>query len=178
MRTNRTERCDCGGIVPAETGPVHAYLHSAPACWRMYGELSVGLPSGADAAGLVAPIHVDCYAAQHTRSMETDRRQRSSVCVHLVALCLHLEHAVGAEHLARYRGRASATVHRALGLVEWPLLDPPVDYGPITAADLHAAGVAERARLAARWPASVWSAWEPVQPAVREWADVLLAGSR
>lgn len=34
--------CRCGGQVPREQGPTHAYMRATPACWRLYGELTVG----------------------------------------------------------------------------------------------------------------------------------------
>jgi Family of unknown function (DUF5946) len=86
-------RCPgCNEPVPDIEGPVHAYVPSAPGCWRVFGEvqadesLRFGYP----------PEHrlvVDAYMAQHPGDGRA-RRDRQSVFVHLVALCAVLDSAV------------------------------------------------------------------------------------
>ncbi len=63
---------------------------SAPGCWQAYGEVAVRAMQEPRTA--LRHSHVDCFAAQHPTDAATERRQRQSVAVHLVALCLRLEH--------------------------------------------------------------------------------------
>lgn len=167
------QTCGCGALVPHEDGPVHAYMQAAPACWRRYGELSVRLMAlGPEVS---QPSHVDCFAVQHPGGADRDRRQRASVAVHLVALCLRLERDVPAGQLTRLRRRTSSVVLPALGIGDWPLLPPPARHGDVTAATLH--GIPDRDLGAALdgWPASAWAAWSHQHKTVRRWVDPLLA---
>lgn len=169
--------CDCGGVVPEEDGPTHAYLHSEPACWRLYFEAVTSALEVAPASD-VSFSHVDCFAAQHTRDMHSDRRQRSSVAVHLVALCLRVEHGITGKGLSRHRARAGDVVLPALGLDEWPLLATPPEFGEITAATLHATPERSRGWLLGKWPDAVWQAWQSEHETVRGWAGILLDARR
>lgn len=152
------------------------------ACWRQYLEAVASIayagPTAAGPAGAVQPSHVDCFATQHTRGMKHDRRQRSSVAVHLVALCLLLEHDVGGSGLMGYRQRTSKSMLPALGVADWPLLSAPDDYGAVTVASIHDAPVAEREDVLAQWPGAVWEAWREHHDTVRGWTGILLRGPR
>ncbi|WP_274534519.1 DUF5946 family protein [Micromonospora sp. CB01531] len=166
------ERCGCGGLVPVEGGPRHPYMESAPACWRLYGELTIRLLALSPAAA--QPSHVDCFATQHTGGADNDRRQRSSIAVHLVALCARIERGITAVQLQRLRPRVSATVLPTLGMDDWPLLTPPDDYGELTVAVLWNLPDDEFGPSLADWPGCVWSAWQHQHATVRVWTDALL----
>ena len=79
-----------GGQFPDADGPAHAYMRGSPGCWQLYGELSARAYDNR----IVPLLHthsVDCYAVQHPGGSKRDRRQRQSVAVHLISLCLLLE---------------------------------------------------------------------------------------
>ena len=79
----------CGAMVPDVEGPTHAYIGASPGCWAAWGQLQArSFASHAIAA--VQPLAVDVYAVQHPGLAE--RRAIQSVWVHLVSLCLILEH--------------------------------------------------------------------------------------
>lgn len=170
------ETCGCGGVVPREFGAAHPYMVSAPACWRMFGELGIRVMAVGSAAS--ERSDVDCFAVQHTAGAATDRRQRSSIAVHLVALCARLERGVPPERVQRLRGRVSDTVLPALGMSEWPVLADPAAFGPVTVAGLHALPEQELAEGIAGWPPPVWAAWSTHHQTVRGWTDTLLAAGR
>jgi Family of unknown function (DUF5946) len=163
--------CGCGAVVPAEDGPVHAYMEAKPACWRSYGELMVrilGLGPGDWQA-----THVDCYAASHPGGAELDRRQRASVAVHLVALCLRLEQNVRPGQLIELRGETTRLVLPALGWTDWPFLAPPASFGELTAPGLVGIPDSELPAALDKWSTSVWDAWADHHEVVRQWAAVL-----
>ena len=161
--------CRCGGRVPSEQGPTQAYMRAAPACWRLYGELTVELREH-DGVEALLFSHVDCFTAQHVDGADVDLRQRRSVAVHLVALSLHLEHGMTGPALSRARQRASGVVLPAFDLGDWPLLEPPTDLGRLTVADLSAASAHELPALAQAWPAEVWLAWHQQHRLVGSWS--------
>jgi hypothetical protein len=139
----------CGGQVPGIDGPTHVYMRASPGCWHLYGQLI---------AQAQDRVHVDCYAAQHPGGAEHDRRQRQSVAVHLISLCLLLEH-----HRHPDRGRMSRTVLPRRGLDDWPYLPPPATLGTVTVAN---AGLDLES-----WAKSVWTAWSAHHGTVRNWAE-------
>ena len=167
-------RCGCGALVPEEAGPTHAYMRSAPGCWRMYTNLTAQWLGG-HRSDLLVFSHVDCYAVQHPGGAETDRRQRQSVAVHLIALDLAQVHQVQGAALSRMRQRVSATVLSKAGLADWPFLTPPAAMGAVVAADLHRASALERVGLVERWRAEAWLAWSEHHEVVDEWARLLLS---
>jgi hypothetical protein len=142
----------CGGRVPDVEGPAHAYMLASPGCWQRYGQVI--------ANSLTQRHHVDCYAAQHPGGAEHDRRQRQSVAVHLISLCLLLEHKVQPS-----RGRLSETVLPRLELSEWPYLPPPETLGTMTVSDVHTSQDIDE------WAAAVWDAWADHHDTVRRWAQ-------
>lgn len=171
-------RCvGCSGYFPYTPAPgvTHPYMQASPACWSYYGEFVSRLHSAA-APAVARWHHVDCYAVQHPGGAETDRRQRQSVAVHLLMLCLLLERGLPPERASAVRGRVSATVLPAVSLDDWPFLAPPTSVGSVTVADLReddAAGVERRMRA---WADAAWDAWQAHHDAVRTWADALASG--
>ena len=81
----------CGLRLPAEQGPTHRYMTASPACWRSFSELLATLYSTSDRL-VFRQLVVDAYAAQHPG--EGRREQVQSVGIHLMTLCLFLEHGV------------------------------------------------------------------------------------
>ena len=163
--------CDCGAEVTTEDGPTHPYMRCLPACWRMYAELGARLASqaGHDSA------HVDCFAAQHPGGADTDRRQRQSVAIHLVALCCHLEHRVARKSLHRFRGHVSARVLPAAGLSDWPFLQPPTaQLDGLTAPQLSMMNDAELPIALRDWPSQVWENWSMHHHTIRTWSEHVL----
>ncbi len=117
--------------------------------------------------------HVDCYAVQHPDGGEHDRRQRQSVAVHLISLCLLLECGQPPAQASARRGQLSQRVLPALGMADWPYLPPPSERGAVTAADVYRARHPEEfaARLR-EWTQSAWSAWAAHHDTVRVWAGI------
>ena len=125
--------CGCRAAVPEENGPTHPYMLSAPACWRIYGEVLAR--EFEDARRREAHrLAVDAYAVQHAGSR--DRRNRQSVALHLMSLALVLERA-GTDEQARHMLSS-----RARGAPEFPWLAPPEDPGHVTVLDVRAATAA------------------------------------
>ena len=165
----------CRAPVPDIDGPTHAYLRASPGCWALYGQLLAHPASSVTGPGQ----QVDCYAVQHPGSAEHDRRQRGSVAVHLIALCLLLEHHLSAEQVSAARGRTSRTVLPALGMADWPHLPPPEDLGSTTVADVcAAAGADQLSALVDRWAQVAWTAWSPHHHGVRTWSAEVLRAQR
>lgn len=167
-------RCPgCRAFLPDTAGPTHPYMLSSPACWARYGELGARIMSGTETGpgDVGCGHHVDCYAVQHPSSAEHDRRQRQSVAVHLISLCLLLEFDQPATLASARRGRTSRRVLRGLGLTDWPYLPPPLDLGAVTAADVHGAGDPDEfAGRLREWTHSAWSAWADHHDTIRAWA--------
>lgn len=133
----------CSGQVPDVIGPTHAYMQASPGCWQVYGELN----AWAYAVPAIPVLHthsVDCYAVQRPGGAEHDRRQRQSIAVHLISLCLLLEFDQPASAAAERRGRTSRIVLGQLQLQDWPYLPAPSHLGAVTAADVHASSELQR----------------------------------
>ncbi len=94
-------------------------MRASPGCWQVYTELVAGAlaaPGAPDARW----HHVDCYAVQHPRGAQDDRRQRQSVAVHLVSLCLLHEFGQPPAQASAQRGQTSSRVLARIGLRDWP----------------------------------------------------------
>jgi hypothetical protein len=151
-----SEHCSgCGATVPAvPDGPVHRSIGASPGCWGIYTALLAGELTAFDAR--MHQLSVDTYAAQHPGSPSPQPIQ--SVCAHLVALCLSLEHGFEVEDLRPLtgdlsNGRWSVTI---IDLLDAELSE---DYGD------HVRG----------WAASTWAEWSAHHAQARAWAA---AGSR
>lgn len=161
---DQQERCiGCGAIVPVEDGPPHRYLESAPACWRLFGEV-LAREYEDPTYWKVHQLTVDAYAVQHPGRASAQTIQ--SAAIHLVRLCLQLERGVTQEELLR----ATRALAKSKGQLTW--LSPPESRGALTILDVHAAADAvEHASKVRAWAAESWSAWEQHHDQVRQWAN-------
>jgi hypothetical protein len=155
--------CGCRAAVPQEDGQTHPYMLSAPACWRIYGEVLAREFADARRRG-AHRLAVDAYAVQHAGSR--DRRNRQSVALHLMSLALVLERSATHEQ-ARHMLSS-----RARGAPEFPWLAPPADPGHVTVLDVHAAtGPGAHLALVGDWARSAWRAWSEHHERVLAWLD-------
>jgi hypothetical protein len=126
-------------------------MAASPGCWALYGEVSAREYTDAAYRRGGRQI-IDAYAVQHPGVNE--RRAAQSVWVHLVSLCLVLEHGLTVE-------QSIAGMRRLLAekpTFEW--LEPPASLGDVTAVDVHAARDANEHFVAVRrWCDSAWDAW-------------------
>ena len=91
----------CGAVVPeVPGGPTHPSLSASPGCWALYTALLSREFGAFDAR--VHQLSVDTYAVQHPGPPSL--RAARSVCAHLVALCLSLEHGFGVDDLRPIAG--------------------------------------------------------------------------
>jgi hypothetical protein len=109
---------------------------------------------------------VDPYAVQHPGIPE--RRSSHSVWIHLVSLCLRLEHGLNDDVAIRAVQRL-ASEHLA-----WQWLEPLASLGAVTVVDARAATTpADHVAAVLRWCESAWAAWAAHHPAVRVLAQPL-----
>lgn len=155
---------NCGAVVPDIEGPTHAYMVSSPGCWAAFGELQAdelarfGYPP---AHGLT----VDAFAASHGGD-GSQRRDRQSVCIHLMALCRVLERG---ESLRRRMALLRELTARKR---DWPHLARPP--GVPALSHTHPAGAADLDEYTARvieWAGAVWAFWAPEHERIRRLLD-------
>ena len=156
------ETSSCPGCVAqfaSIDGPVHPYMTSSPGCWRAFGEL-LAADYSSPARMAFHQVIVDAYAAQHPGVGEA--RQVQSVGLHLMTLCLFLEHGADPADGAR--------LHRMM--IRRPAFHRLRRCGPGTLTALHVplCGDDELARRAAfEWAAAVWESYRQDRQTVREW---------
>lgn len=156
----------CGASVPDVDGPVHAYMSSAPGCWQHYGEV-LAREYGRGGFGSAHRLTVDTYAVQHPQNR--DRRNRRSVALHLMSLCLFLDRA---EDMLRATSAIAEHAERRRGGSEFPWLEPPPSLGELTVVHVYTAqGPAEHVQRVRAWAASAWNAWSEHHARVRGWLD-------
>ena len=158
----KTCKCfSCGGEYPDIEGPVHRYMKSSPGCWAVYGEVLTREYSN-PAYFEVHRLTVDAYAVQHPGS--TDRQSIQSIGVHLIRLCLFLEHGLTAENANDAMLEAGKYKHT----FKW--LEPPESIGVITAADVYKAkNIEEHKYMVRAWALSSWDAWSKHHDTIRAW---------
>ena len=143
----------CGGRFPdVVDGPVHPYLTSSPGCWAAFGEV-LALDFSDPGRRAFHQVVVDAYAAQHPGD-GSDRRQPQSVGLHLMTLCLFLEHGVDP-------ALGPALHRRMVGRTVWRVLER-TGPGDLTVT----AGGREEAYA---WGRAVWESYAPSQDVVRRW---------
>ena len=137
-------------------------MESSPGCWAVYGEIlarEYGNPALFDR---VHRLTVDTYAVQHPGRPSPQSIQ--SVALHLISLCLILEH--GATPPAATTALQAASRHK--GCYVW--LPPPASLGTLTVADVWPAAAPDaHEEVVRRWAEDVWAAWWPHHATVRQW---------
>lgn len=114
------------------------------------------------------PVHgliVDACAASHGGD-GSERRDRQSVCIHLIALCAVI---YGAE---TPRGRVVLLQRLTRRKVEWPVLKRPVGVPGLS--HWHAVGAADiddYTKRAGEWAGAVWAFWYPEHDRIRAMLD-------
>lgn len=158
----KTAKCSsCGGMYPDVEGPTHRYMRSSPGCWSVYGEILAREYSNPELLR-VHRLTVDTYAVQHPGG--EDRQSIQSVGVHLVRLCLFLEHGLTAETANAAMLEAGKRKHA----FTW--LAPPAALGKLTAADIAQASTPRDHRAAVRaWAKCAWDAWSVHHATIRGW---------
>ena len=139
-------------------------MAAAPGCWAAFGELQ----ADETARFGYPPMHglaVDAYATSHGGD-GVDRRDRQSVCIHLMALCAVIERDETAA------GRIALLQRLTARKLQWPALErrdgvPALDHTHVAgAADLEDHG--ERVRA---WAGAVWSFWANEHARISELLD-------
>ena len=163
MGGHTTTTCvGCGVRLPAVDAAVHPYLTSSPACWVRYGDLLAAQYSNARRMAFHQLV-VDAYAVQHPDG--DDPRAIQSVGIHLMTLCLFLEHGIDPSHGTR--------LHRRM--IERPVfhhLQAPPSRGRLTLLEVPLDDDPETARRAAyAWAEDAWKAWTAHHQTVRAWVE-------
>ncbi len=161
---NRLLACPgCGDRLPDVDGATHPYVGASSSCWTRFAELSATLPEGGTS---LRRLVTDAYMVQHPGVPE--RRAIQSVGLHLVGLCLVLEHGLPPADL-------SAALQRIVARPPaWRWLDPPEPNGALTMASLEEAASERGPALDAAVQAyvrGVWAAWAPHHAQVEAWVD-------
>ena len=161
-------RCPgCHALFPPidELRERNLYVEAAPGCFAAYAEI-IGLESSDVRLAGTHMLAADAYPAQHPGV--PGRQSSQSVWVHLVGLCLSLEHGFDGVASARAKGRLATRD----AVFDW--LEPPENRGDITVLDvLHAGPDRHRAAVEA-WARSVWDAWAAHHDVIRAKAASLL----
>jgi hypothetical protein len=145
----------------ASQGAVHRYMESSPGCWAAFGEVLAREYSDM-AYARAHRLTVDSYAVQHPGRPSPQSIQ--SVSLHLISLCLVLEHHVSIQRATEVL-QESAQYKRSF---VW--LDPPPVRGEVTVADVNVAeNAARHVELVWTWAKSVWAAWAPHHDAIEAW---------
>jgi hypothetical protein len=144
--------------LPVLDGAMHPYVGASSACWTRFAEVNVTLPRVS-----LARLVTDAYMVQHPGVPE--RRAIQSVCVHLVGLCLVLQHGLPEASLTSV---LQDIIRRPPA---WRWLEPPTPNGDLTIVDVGTAGEGpEAAAIVAAYVRGIWAAWAPHHDTVEAWA--------
>jgi hypothetical protein len=133
-------------------------------CRRLMNELSYYTLAHGDPAFIHQHL-VDAYGAQHVRQLKST----IGAAFALAGLYLAVERG--------FTGRQVQKMHMLMASKskQWPRFVPPADVGPLTVSDVLTVQPGPgRDQELMRWCASVWAAWSPEQPRVREMVDRFL----
>jgi hypothetical protein len=159
-------RADCPGCgvrLPSVGGAVDPYAGSSAACWALFEQVRLAQYAEPEANGQLA---VDAYMAQHPGYATASGRR--SVLVHLVGLCLAIEHGMPASFVTPALGRVLP------GKPDVPALLPvPASYGAAVALAHEATGPDDRPERVERWGRDVWKSWA----AHREHVESVIVGT-
>jgi hypothetical protein len=155
----------CGDVLPPVAGSAHAYIGASPACWARYNEL-LALEYSSPQLMRWHRLTVDSYTAQHP-GVE-GRRSSQSVWLHLIALCLALEHDLADARIRQVLGKLADGRSYA-----W-LEPPPLATAPGVSDLLAASETAAYPGRVRAWAQAVWFAWAPHHEAIRREAAAAL----
>jgi hypothetical protein len=115
-----------------------------------------------DVYGDVYRLANDAWAVQHPG--RPSPQTVNSAAIHLIRLCLTIEHNLPAEH-------ANAAVLAAGNRKEeYVWLEPPRSKGAVTVADFRTdLSVEDHKLLLRRWAESAWAAWAEHHETIRGW---------
>ncbi len=167
--TMRSSTCpSCGAVLPdasdTPAGPTHPYMTSSPECWAAFGSL-LAVQYNDPERMVYHQLLVDAYAVQHPGSDpgDPDPRAVQSVAIHLMTLCLFLEH--GADPALGTR------LHKAM--VKRPSFHPlpaPESLGTLNVTSMPIDGDPASTRAAAyAWARSAWDAWRDHHDVIEDW---------
>jgi hypothetical protein len=152
----------CGVRLPSVDAPAHPYMTCSAACWLRYTDLLAAQYSDPERMAFHQVV-VDTYAVQHPDG--ADPRAIQSVGIHLMTLCLFLEHGTDPSLGTR--------LHRRM--VRRPVfhqLKAPPTRGRLTMLDVPLnADPRMASRAAYAWAEDVWTAWEAHHQTVRDWIE-------
>jgi hypothetical protein len=152
----------CKASFDSVDGPTHAYMQSTPGCWAAYGRV-LAREYEDQRYFEVHRLTVDAYAVQHPGV--PSRQSIQSVGIHLVRLCLFLEHRLSQDVANEAMLRAA----RNKALYRW--LEPPRDLGALTVADIEATvDVDSHKRQVRAWASQMWQVWSSHHTTIRVWA--------
>ena len=149
----------CGVHLLTVDGPTHRYMTASPACWEAFGRVLAAVYASAERM-LFHQVVVDAYAAQHPG--EGQREQVQSVGMHLMTLCLFLEHGVDPS--------LGSGLHRRM--IRRPAFHPirPAGISPVTVLHVPLEGPGGKAREAVyEWGRAVWELYAHEHRTVRGW---------
>ncbi len=163
----KTVNCvGCKGLFPEVDGPVHRYMESCPGCWAAFGEVLAREYSNL-AYYEVHRLSVDSYAIQHPG--KPSRQSIQSVGLHLVRICLFLEHGLSEKYANDAMRKAAKFKHTLV----W--LEPPESPGSLTVADVAKARTAKEHKDSVNaWAKSAWHAWSLQHASIRKWMSTHL----
>ncbi len=139
-------------------------MTSSPECWAAFGAL-LAVQYSEPARMAHHQLLVDAYAVQHPGAggPDPDPRAVQSVALHLMTLCLFLEHGVDPA--------LGTQLHKAM--VQRPSLHPlpaPTSPGTLTVTSVPLdADVAAARDAAYAWARSTWDAWRDNHEVVEGW---------
>ena len=167
MMVARVSCPGCKALVPdiEELRARNLYVLAVPGCFAAYAEV-IGHEAADPGLAGVHMLSADVYPIQHPGV--PGRQSSQSVWVHLVGLCLSLEH--GFDGVASARAKARLAAPRTV--FDW--LEPPTSRGDVTILDVLDSEPDRHAETVERWANSVWLAWSIHHAAVRARAKTLL----
>lgn len=160
---NDAEECiGCKGKFPKTDGPVHEYMESSPGCWAVFGRVLAKEYSDQQFFD-IHRLTVDSYAVQHPG--KPSRQSIQSVGVHLIRLCLFLEH--GLDPARANEAMLAAAKHKS----GYHWLEPPAALGKITIGDIdQATSTNEHKARVKCWAEQMWEVWSLHHDVIRRWA--------
>jgi hypothetical protein len=139
-------------------------MTSSPECWAAFGSL-LAVQYNDPKRMEYHQLLVDAYAVQHPGSDpgDADPRAVQSVAIHLMTLCLFLEHGANPAW--------GTQLHKTM--VKRPSFHPlptPESLGTLTVASMPVDADPASARAAAyAWARSAWAAWSDHHDVIEDW---------